>query len=300
MIKKVQLSKNGIELSSVVLGLWRLQDISADKIVALLYHAIELGITSIDQADIYGEYNSQQYLGRALKDNKSLRDKLQIVSKAGIILPSSSLSKTGIGYYNTSVQHIIKSVEKTLSDLSTDYIDLLLIHRPDPLMHPNELDEAFLKLKQQGKVNRFGVSNFTPSQFDMLKSNMNTPLETNQVEFSVLKTNPLYDGTFDNCIQHNIKPMVWSPLGGGALFDNSNNATDDIRAVLTDVGNELGGASIDMVALAWIMMHPSNPITVIGTLKLNRIKSAMESSFLRLTNEQWFRILTTAQGFSMP
>ena len=300
MIEKVELLPNAIKLSKIALGLWRLQDITASKVLSLIHYAIDLGITSIDQADIYGDYDSQQFFGRALKADKSLRQKLQIVSKAGIILPNSTFSKTGIGHYNTSAQHIVKSVDNTLADLGTDYIDLLLIHRPDPLMHPNELDEVFHKLKQQGKVNYFGVSNFTPSQFDMLKSNMDTPLVTNQVEFSVLQTNPLYDGTFDNCIQHNIKPMIWSPLGGGALFDNSNNATDDIRSVLLDVGNELGGKTIDMIALAWIMMHPSNPVTVIGTLKPERIALSAEASLLKLSKEQWFRILIAAQGHSMP
>lgn len=300
MIEKIEMSNNGLKLSKLVLGLWRLQDLPANQILSLIHNAIDLGITSVDEADIYGGYTSQKFFGRALKSDKSLRQKLQIISKAGIIIPDSPLSKIGIGYYNTSKQHIINSVEDTLKDLGTDYIDLLLIHRPDPLMYPNEIDDAFQKLLTQGKVKHFGVSNFTPSQFDMLKERMETSLVTNQVEFSVMKPDSLFDGTFDNCIKNRIKPMIWSPLGGGSLFDKSNADAENIRNVLLEIGSELGGATIDMVALAWIMMHPSEPITVIGTLKPERMKLAAESQLLKLSKEQWFRILIASQGHSMP
>ncbi len=300
MIKKTKISQTGIELSKVVLGLWRLPDISSKQVLSIIYNAIDLGITSIDEADIYGSYKSQAILGRALKADKTLRKKIQLISKAGIIIPESSLSKTCIGYYNTSAKHIINSVNQTLSDLGTDYLDVLLIHRPSPLMHPNDLDIVFQKLKKQGKVLHFGVSNFTTSQFEMLQNNMDTPLETNQVEFSVMHVNPLYNGVFDQCIQHQIKPMIWSPLGGGDLFNNSDQKTEKLRQTISDIGNELGGASIDMVALAWIIMHPSEPVTVIGTLNPNRIKAAVEATQLNLDQEQWFRILIAAQDYPVP
>jgi len=193
----------------------------------------------------------------------------------------------------------MQSVETSLTDMGTDYIDLLLIHRPDLLMHPAELDETLNKLKKQGKVLHFGVSNFSPSQFEMYRKNMETPLETNQVEFSVMHLNPLFDGTFDNCMQHNISPMIWSPLGGGSLFTSNAKQTKEIRSVLTEIGEELGGASIDQVALAWIMKHPANPNTVIGTLKPERIKLSAEALNLDLTREHWYRILIAAQGHGM-
>ncbi|MDA3890843.1 MAG: aldo/keto reductase [Salinivirgaceae bacterium] len=298
-MKNSNSTEKKIQLSKLVLGLWRLPNITDDEILSIINSAIELGITSIDQADIYGGYESQIYFGRALKKDKTLRKKIQIISKTGIILPNSAFSKSGIGFYDSGENHIIQSVETSLTDMGTDYMDLLLIHRPDLLMHPNDLDETLQKLKKQGKVLHFGVSNFSPSQFEMYRKNMETPLETNQVEFSLMHLNPLFDGTFDNCLQHNISPMIWSPLGGGDLFTSNEKQAIEIRTVLSKIGEELGGASIDQVALAWIMKHPSNPNTVIGTLKPERIKLSTEALNLDLSREQWYRILIAAQGHNM-
>jgi predicted oxidoreductase len=295
----INTSSSRIQLSDIVLGLWRLNDISGKETASIINYAIDLGINSVDEADIYGGYKSQTYLGRALREDKELRSKIQIISKAGIILPNSDFSKSSIGYYDTSEEHIIRSVEQTLKDLGTDYLDLLLIHRPDFLMHPQALDATFQKLKKQGKVLHFGVSNFTASQFEMLSQTMETPLETNQVEFSVLNVNALNNGIFDQCIKNSMSPMIWSPLGGGALFSNQDDKTQALRKVLTEIGEELGGVSIDKVALAWIMKHPANPSTVVGTLKPERIKIATEALSLKLSQEQWYRILIVAQGHSM-
>lgn len=298
-MESINTSSSRIQLSDIVLGLWRLNDISGKETASIINYAIDLGINSVDEADIYGGYKSQAYFGRALREDKLLRDKIQIVSKTGIILPSSEFSKSGIGYYNTTEDYIMLSVEQTLKDLGTDYLDLLLIHRPDFLLHPHLLDATFQKLKKQGKVLHFGVSNFTASQFEMLSLNMEIPLETNQVEFSVLNVNALNNGIFDQCIKNNMSPMIWSPLGGGALFNNQDDKTQALRKVLTEIGEELGGVSIDKVALAWIMKHPSNPSTVVGTLKPERIKIAMEAVSLKLSHEQWYRILIVAQGHPM-
>jgi predicted oxidoreductase len=292
-------TKKKLKLSKLVLGLWRLPNITDAEVLSILSSSIELGITSVDQADIYGGYKSQEFFGRALRKDKTLRKKIQLISKTGIILPNSTFSKSGIGFYNTGEKHIIQSVENSLSQMGTDYLDLLLIHRPDVLMQPTDLDATMQKLKKQGKVLHFGVSNFSPSQFDMLRKTIETPLITNQVEFSVMHLNPLFDGTFDNCIQHNISPMIWSPLGGGNLFSATDAKTVELRKVLSEIGEELGGASLDQVALAWIMKHPANPNTVIGTLKPERIKLAAEALNLDLNREQWYRILIAAQGYPM-
>lgn len=288
-----------LKLSKLVLGLWRLPDSTDTEVLSIVNSAIELGITSVDQADIYGGYKSQEFFGRALRKDKTLRKKIQLISKAGIILSNSTFTKSGIGFYSTSEKHIIQSVENSLSQMGTDYLDLLLIHRPDVLMQPADLDATMKKLKKQGKVLHFGVSNFSPSQFDMLRKTIETPLITNQVEFSVMHLNPLFDGTFDNCIQHNINPMIWSPLGGGSLFSATDAKTVELRKVLSEIGEELGVASLDQVALVWIMKHPSNPNTVIGTLKPERIKLAAEALNLDLSREQWYRILIAAQGYPM-
>jgi predicted oxidoreductase len=292
-------TKKKFKLSKLVLGLWRLPNSTDTEVLSIVNSAIELGITSVDQADIYGGYKSQEFFGRALRKDKTLRKKIQLISKTGIILPNSTFTKSGKGFYNTSEKHIMQSVENSLSQMGTDYLDLLLIHRPDVLMQPADLDATMQKLKKQGKVLHFGVSNFSPSQFDMLRKTIETPLITNQVEFSVMHLNPLFDGTFDNCIQHNINPMIWSPLGGGNLFSATDAKTVELRKVLSEIGEELGGASLDQVALAWIMKHPANPNTVIGTLKPERIKLAAEALNLDLNREQWYRILIAAQGHPM-
>jgi predicted oxidoreductase len=292
-------TKKKFKLSKLVLGLWRLPNSTDTEVLSIVNSAIELGITSVDQADIYAGYQSQEFFGRALRKDKTLRKKSQLISKTGIILPNSTFTKSGIGFYSTSEKHIIQSIENSLSQMGTDYLDLLLIHRPDVLMQPADLDATMQRLKKQGKVLHFGVSNFSASQFDMVRKTVETPLVTNQVEFSVMHLNPLFDGTFDNCIQHNINPMIWSPLGGGNLFSATDAKTIELRKVLSEIGEEVGGASLDQVALAWILKHPSNPNTVIGTLKPERIKLAAEALNLDLSREQWYRILIAAQGHPM-
>lgn len=300
-MKKLSLSsKSELKLSEIILGLWRLQPISAGEVTGLINYALDLGITSIDEADIYGNYKSQQYFGQALKKDPSLRQKIEIVSKCDIIIPGSKFSKTGIGFYNSSEKHILASVDQTLTDIHTDYLDLLLIHRPDMLMDPEVIDSAFQKLHKDGKVKYFGVSNFTPSQFEMLSKKMETPLITNQVEFSVLHYQPVYDGTFDNAIMHGMKPMYWSPFAGGELFTGDSAQIKAVKKELTAIGEELGGVSIDKIALAWIMKHPVQGFTIIGTSKKERIKSAVEALDISLTNEQWYRILIASQGNPMP
>lgn len=300
MINREKLAKKGPELSKLILGLWRLQDLKSSEIEHIINTSLDLGITTIDQADIYGNYKSQVYFGKLLQEKPSIRQKIQIVSKAGIVLGNSKYSQSGIGFYNTSKKHLIHSVNNTLLDLNTDCIDLLLIHRPDPLMNPEELDETFYELKKTGKVQHFGVSNFTPTQFDMLKKQMETPLVTNQIEFSPLYINPLFDGTFDNCIKNDISPMIWSPMAGGNIFNDNSEKTTKIRTVLHEIAKETNSESIDQVILAWIMMHPSKPFTIIGTLKTERIKSAVKSLSIKLTKEQWFRILIATQGQPVP
>jgi len=299
-MEKLNLSPaSELALSKIVLGLWRLNNIPANELLEILHYSINLGITSFDEADIYGGYRSQEYLGRALKAEPSLRHAIQLVSKAGVILPGSVFTKSGIGYYKTTQQHITQSVEKTLGDMNTDYLDLLLIHRPNPLMVPEELDAVFQKLKKAGKVLHFGVSNFTSNQFDMLTQRMETPIITNQIELSVLHTTPLNDGTLDNCIKNQIKPMLWSPLAGGALFTGKTEQIHRVNGVLAEIAREHYNAAIEQIALAWLLKHPSNAIPVIGTLNKERILSAITSTHIELTDEQWFRILIASQGHPM-
>jgi predicted oxidoreductase len=300
-MEKIKVARHSeLELSELILGFWRLKPLDANEVIQLINHALSLGITSIDEADIYGNYQSQTYLGRALKEQPSLRDKIQIISKAGIVLPGSGFSKSGIGFYDTTEKHLLRSVDQSLNDLHTDYLDLLLIHRPDVLMDPKVIDGAFQKLKQQGKVKHFGVSNFTPSQFELLSSQMETPLVTNQIEWSVLHHEPVYDGSLDSAIINGLRPMIWSPLGGGQLFTGNTLQQTTVRQVMMEIAEELGGISLDQLALAWILKHPAKALPVIGTLKPERISSAAKAFEVKMSNEQWYRILIASQGAPMP
>ena len=216
------------------------------------------------------------------------------------MLKSKPNSNYSVNFYDTSHNHIIESVNQSLKDLGTDYLDFLLIHRPDQLMSPYHIDETFLELKNAGKVLNFGVSNFTAPQVDMMRACMETPLAINQIEFSALHTAPLFNGTLDQCIQHQIGPLAWSPLGGGRLFTGTDSQSVRVREELVRIGNDLGGVGIDAIALAWLLKHPSQVCPIIGTLKPERIQSAVKALSIELSNEQWYKILVESQGHPVP
>jgi predicted oxidoreductase len=190
-------------------------------------------------------------------------------------------------------------VENSLQNLHTDRLDLLLIHRPDPFMNADEVAEAFTQLRQSGKVLHFGVSNFTPSQFDLLASRLNFPLITNQIELSVMHLAPFEDGTLEQCQQLRIAPMAWSPLGGGELFSGNTLKAIRLRQTLEAIAQELD-AAIDQVALAWLLAHPANIVPILGSGNLDRIRSAVGAEALHLTREQWFAIWSASTGVAVP
>jgi len=187
-----------------------------------------------------------------------------------------------------------------LKNLGVNYVDLLLIHRPDPLMDPREVNEAFVSLKEAGKVRHFGVSNFLPSQFEMLAANLDVPLVTNQIEYSVMCLDAHADGTIDLCQRLAMRPMAWSPLGGGRLFHEDCEQAKRVRETLSRVGRDLGGASIYQVALAWMLAHPVQFVPVLGTGKASRIAKAVEALDLPLSREQWFEIRRASVGQDVP
>ena len=191
-------------------------------------------------------------------------------------------------------------MENSLKCLRTDYIDLLLIHRPDPLMDPREVNEAFVRLRQSGKVHYFGVSNFLPSQFEMLASKLDVPLVTNQIEYSVMNLDAHADGSIDLCQKLEIRPMAWSPLGGGRLFRDDSERAERLRQTLTRIGRDVGGASIDQVAIAWILKHPAEFVPVLGTGNLARITKAVAALDIELSTDQWFEIRRASLGQDVP
>ena len=299
---RIKLTDKGPDFSRLVLGFWRLTTwgMTTSDLIRFIEESLELGITTFDHADIYGSYTCEEAFGAALEKAPHLRASMQLVTKCGIKLISDNRPNHTIMHYDTSVAHIIASAENSLKVLNTDHIDLLLIHRPDPLMDPDDVAEAFSKLRSSGKVLHFGVSNFTPSQLDLLTSRVDVPIVTNQVEFSVMHVEPMFDGTIDMCQKNCISPMAWSSLGGGSLFSGDDERAVRLKNSLSVVGASLGGKPIDQVALAWLLHHPAGIVPVLGTGKLERVRSAVESEALELSREQWFAILAASRGIDVP
>lgn len=259
---------------------------------------LEAGVYTFDHADIYGHYTTEEEFGNALKLDPSLRSKMQIITKCGICMVTPHRPLHQIKSYNTSKTHILSSVEQSLSNFQTDYIDLLLIHRPDPLMDPYEIAEAFMVLKQSGKVKHVGVSNFTASQFAMLHHIY--PLEVNQIELSIIHTRPFYDGVTDQCIEKKVTPQAWSPMGAGKIH---LDAEDERSRRIISMANILGekyNASFDQILIAWLLQHPSGIVPVLGTTKIERVQAAMEANSIEMTHEEWHMLLRASNGFDVP
>jgi len=299
---RIKISPEGPEFSRTAHGLWRLKDWdkSPAEIQEIIHSCLQLGITTFDHADIYGDYNCESLFGAALAESSVRREDIELVTKCGIKLVSKNRPETLIKHYDTSASHILHSVENSLKNLRTDYIDLLLIHRPDPLMNAEEVSKAFSRLKESGKVLHFGVSNFLPSQFELLSSKMDTALVTNQIEFSVLNLEAQDNGTLDMCQRLRISPMAWSPLGGGTLFQDNTERIVRLRQMLKDIADEVGATSIDQIALACILRHPADFVVVLGTGNIDRIKTAVEAEKIKLSREQWFTIWTASTGREVP
>ncbi|MFJ7932380.1 aldo/keto reductase family oxidoreductase [Peribacillus sp. NPDC096448] len=300
-MQRVNLTEE-LSLSRIVHGMWRLADwrISAEEILSLIEYGMERGITTYDHADIYGSYTCEENFGNALSLKPSLRDKMEIVTKCGIVLQSENRPSNKSHHYDTSKSHVIKSVEQSLMNLKTDYIDLLLIHRPDPLMDPAETAEAFNQLKESGKVRNFGVSNFKKPQWDMLQSYLEYPLVTNQLELSAYNLENFEDGTLNLCQEKGVAPMAWSPLAGGSIFEESNEKAVRLRKTLEIVKEEIGANGIDEVMYAWLLKHPAKIIPIVGSGKKERLDSAIDSLNLSMEKEQWFNIFTSSMGHDIP
>lgn len=293
---------SNLEFSRIIQGFWRLAEwnMSKQELLSFIENCMDMGITTFDHADIYGGYTCESLFGEALQLQPSLRENMQIVTKCGIAPPSPKFPDRYVAHYNTSTEHIVKSAEQSLQNLHTDYIDLLLIHRPDPFMDPNEVAEAFTRLKQDGKVRHFGVSNFLPSQFNMLSSYLDFPLITNQIEVSAMHLEHFEKGTIDLCQEKRIAPMIWSPLAGGEIFTGQNERAMRLREILKKVANELHVDRIDMIMYAWLLAHPANMLPIVGSGKLERVKTAIEATKLTLDRQQWFTIFESSNGHPVP
>jgi predicted oxidoreductase len=292
-----------LELSRLIYGLWRLgddPDTSSAHVQAKLESCLSQGITSFDQADIYGDYASEKILGNALKASPALRDQMEIITKCDIMLISDKYPDRRVKYYDTSGEHLELSVNNSLQNMHIEQIDLLLIHRPDPLMDAAETGAALDALIASGKVKSVGVSNFQASDWDLLQSNMKAKLQTNQVELSLLATDAFTNGDLNFMQQHKINPMAWSPLAGGQLFDeNADDRVLALRGKLEAIASEQNVGS-DAVAIAWLLKHPTTILPVLGTNSLSRIATLSDATRVKLDRETWFELYTLACGHEVP
>lgn len=291
-----------LTFSRIIHGIWRITDWkqSKEETLSLIEGCLDLGITTFDHADIYGSYTSEQLFGEALSLKPGLRGKMELVTKCGIKLVSPNRPHHAIKQYDTSKEHIIASVNQSLLNLHTDYIDVLLIHRPNPFMDPKQVAAAFSQLKQEGKVRHFGVSNFKASQFTMLQSYLDFPLVTNQIELSAYELENFLDGTIDLCQEKRIAPMAWSPLAGGRIFKLDNDKAVRLRATLEKIADQVNARGLDEVMYAWLLAHPSNIMPIVGSGKIERVKAAVNAQSFSLSNEQWFDILQSSMGHEVP
>ena len=295
-MERIELQSD-LSFSRIIHGHWRLADwnYSVKTRIDLIESNLELGITTIDTANIYGNYTCEALFGEALAQKSELREKLEIVTKCGIKLTNE---KNGVhlNHYDSSKVHIMESVEQSLKSLQTDYIDVLLLHRPDVLLNPEEVAEAFMRLKQSGKVKHFGVSNYLPSQVDMLNEYLDVPLVTNQIELSALYRDHFENGVLDQCIKENMPPMAWSPLARGKLFTGEDNQAIRVRKALEKICANINAQNIDEVAYAWLMHHPAKIMPIVGSGKIERIQAAVNALSLELSREQWYEIWVASRG----
>ena len=275
-------------------GSWG-KKLTTKEMTNLIEHCIANAITTFDHADIYGAYTTEADFGKALTASNTIKRKdIQLISKCGIQYMCENRSNN-VKHYNYNKDYIIWSVERSLKNLNTDYLDLLLLHRPSPLMRANEIAEAISILKHQGKIKRFGVSNFTPSQMRMIETTIK--IDVNQIEFSLTEHSAMHDGTLDYMIINKIRPMAWSPLG--SVFRENNEQTRRIYKQLSDLKDKYS-ASEDELLLAWTLTHPAAIYPVVGTTNKTRLQRAIKASKIKLELEDWFLILVASQGHKVP
>ncbi len=301
MVNKITLSA-GFGLSRIVHGQMRMAGwkLTHRELLKRMEEMIELGVTSFDHADIYGNYSCEALLGEVMMLKKSIRSQMEIVTKCGINLISDKFPARKVKFYDYRFEHIVSSVETSLKNFRTHYIDLLLLHRPAPFFDPEAVAKAFSILKRDGKALHFGVSNFTPGQFEMLNSYTEEKLVTNQVELSPYCLEHFENGNIDFFLKERIKPMAWSPLAGGKLLNPNDDKGRRVLQALTEVAEELHVTPVDKIIYAWLLNHPATIIPVVGSGNLERIRYATEALQIEMSMEQWYKIFIAAKGKELP
>ena len=290
-MSKIPFSK--IIAGTMTWGVWG-KNCNSEQMIALMNTCLENGISTFDHADIYGGYTTEAAFGKAFGESQINRKDIQLISKCGIQMMSENRNNS-IKHYSYSKEYIIASAEQSLKHLQTDYLDLLLLHRPSPLMQVDEIAEAVEKLKIEGKILDFGVSNFTPSQSNLIE--IKTKINFNQIEFSITHLEPMLDGSLDHMQTNRITPMCWSPLG--SVFRKDNEQSQRIKKVSNELASKYS-VSDDIILLAWILKHPSGILPVCGTSDQNRLAHLMEATTIEIELQDWFSLWTASTGNDVP
>ncbi|ABR73689.1 oxidoreductase [Actinobacillus succinogenes] len=299
-MQHIQLAPD-LTFSRLIQGFWRLKSWqkSPQELLTFIKQGLEFGIDTFDHAACYGSFTAEAELGRALALDKSLRSQLTLVTKCGILYPNDELSQIKSHHYDNSYRHIIWSAQRSIEKLQCEYLDVLLIHRLSPCADPEQIARAFNELHQSGKVRYFGVSNYTPAKFSMLQSYVNQPLITNQIEISPLHRQAFDDGTLDFLLEKRVKPMAWSPLAGGRLFNHDENLRI-IQKTLLEIGETKSETRLDTLVYAWLLAHPAKIMPIIGSGKTERVKNAADALKISFTEEEWIKVYVAAQGHDIP
>lgn len=301
---RIRLHDSSPAFSRLAFGTWRLLKDPAtstpEAVLALLKVCLDVGITTVDTAEIYGEYRVEELIGQALRLDPGVARRVEIITKAGIYVPNAFHPERKTAHYNATAARLVKSAEKSLRWLGVETLDLFLVHRPDWLASIDETAAGLNQLIQEGKIRSAGVSNHSVSQFRALGSRVEQPLVTNQVEFNPFHMAPIYDGVFDQCQELRVKPMAWSPMGGGRLFEDGNPTAARLREAFREMSGRHGGATADQLTLAWIMAHPSRPMPVLGTGKAERLRAAAAADALEISREDWYAVWQAAHGHRIP
>jgi len=288
-----------VKLSPIIAGVmnWGVWDknLNTNEMNHLINLFFENGITSFDHADIYGGYTTEAAFGKALTESKVDRKNIQLITKCGIEHISENRPQNIVKHYNYSKDYIIWSAENSLKNLQTDYLDVFLLHRPSPLLQADEVAEAVEKLKSEGKILSFGVSNFTPFQTELLRQK--TAVSFNQIQFSATNHEAMLDGSLDYMQLHKITPMAWNPLG--VVFRENTEQTQRLKLLFSKLVDKYHVGS-DLILLAWILQHPANILPVAGTINVSRIQQLMKAKSLVLDTQDWFAIWTESMGNKVP
>lgn len=298
-MKQVRLTGD-FSLSQVIFGCMRIvqSGISQDELMKLTKKCLDLGIDSFDHAPVYGGFTCEKVFGDAvLRRDPAMRGQMKIVTKTGIV-PGGRKGNDRV-YYDARKASILAEMDESLQRLGTDHVDLLLVHRPDPLADPAETADALDTLIAQGKALHVGVSNYTPAQMNALQKHLKAPIATNQLEFSVKAVDNFFNGVSDDLFARGMKPMAWSPLGGGSVFTGEDEQSVRIRAAVRKLADRYG-VEMDTIMYAWLFRHPLEIMAVTGTMNEKRIEYAAQATEIEIAHNEWYEIAAASRGFDVP